>query len=265
MQQEMSFQISVLGCFRWFFTILIMLHFPLQSFHLNPVVYTPWANSKRVNEDLRKDLGLTTGGKDRKWKEGKEIMADGVYHQCVCQELSELPWTRSPRHFFLPGEAKRVPWNSSRYSELRRRRFNQRSSRNPTPIYIFSQSLIVDCCVMPCTSTGSVTTSINFFKFFVKVLPRVFALNSKEHTAIWLQPMAKNTSFKQSLQESLMIREDSAEGLPRFLRLLRYLLQPMASLSSGRCCSACFQKRSNGHFGKVRVWDFLYIIGWWFS
>ena len=65
--------------------------------------------------------------------------------------------------------------------------------------------------------------------------------------------MAKNTSFKQSLQESLMIGKDSAEGLPRFLRLLRYLLQPMASLSSGRCCSACFQKRSNGHFDKV--WD----------
>lgn len=120
------------------------------------------------------------------------------------------------RFFVCPCEAKRVPWNSSRYSELRRRRFNQRSSRNSN----------VNCWLL-CDAVYINRFSHNldqFPNFSLAVLPWVFALNSKEQTAIWLQPMALH--FFQAVFAGEF--DDTKRFSGRFAQVPQVAAQPKA-------------------------------------
>ncbi len=189
-----------------------MSHFLCSHSISRPSCIHSLSQSYRVNGDLQFDLGLTTALEERERNRRKERKwwLFGFTTKRLERTAMNSP-TATP--FFLPGEANGVPWRKSpethpgilNWGDL----LNQRSSRNSTQIYIDS---MIDCkYAILYTSTGSVITRITFQIFRWRYsnsvgkyppFPTAIAVSvcikhifhSKEHTAIWLQPVALHLS-----------------------------------------------------------------------
>ena len=136
--------------------------FSSQSFQSQPSCLHSLSRSYWVNEDLRKDRGAwpleERIGKRRKERKGWLMGFTTRRLSGVKRTAMNSPTTT----FFCP--AKQNAFHETHPGILNWGgvdSIKEVPEIQPQSIF-FSQSLIVDCCVMPCTSTGSVTTSINF-------------------------------------------------------------------------------------------------------